>query len=96
MREAEGLLEHKCAFCREAAPDIDEECNAQLMKRIEANDPGAMCCMGTNKYEEGDYKAAFDYWTRAVALGDVEVASSIPSFCASQQLLPPEEDALKR
>ena len=71
-REAEGNLQRKCLFCRKALPGTDEEYNRQLMKRIEANDPVAMCFMGTDVYHEGDYKAAFEYWTRAAALGDVE------------------------
>ena len=71
-REKEGRLPHKCPFCRKAAPKTEEEVNERLMKRIDANDPGAMCVMGTMRYEEGDYKAAFEFWTRAVALGYVE------------------------
>eukprot|EP00986_Skeletonema_menzelii_P015252 scaffold11358_cov72-Skeletonema_menzelii.AAC.1 len=42
------------------------------MKRIEANDPVAMCFMGTERYHEGDYNAAFEYWSRAASLGDVQ------------------------
>ena len=71
-REAEGRLKFMCLFCRKALPGTDEEYNRQLMKRIESNDPVAMCFMGTDVYHEGDYKAAFEYWTRAAALGDVE------------------------
>ena len=41
------------------------------MKRIEANDPYSICCIGTDRYIEGDYKSAFDYWAKAAALGDV-------------------------
>ena len=41
------------------------------MKRIEANDPHAMRELGTERHLEGDYNAAFEYWTRAAALGDV-------------------------
>jgi TPR repeat protein len=42
------------------------------MKRIEANDPVAMCQMGTAKYHEGDYNSSFEYLTRAAALGDAD------------------------
>ena len=49
----------------------DEEANVQWMKRVEANDPFAICYMGSVQYNEGDYTAAFEYWTRAVALGEV-------------------------
>ena len=71
-REIEGKLEEKCAFCRKASPDTDEDCIEQLMKRIEANDPVAICHMGTIRRGEGDYKTALDYWSRSAALGNVE------------------------
>ena len=71
-REAEGGLQHKCLFCRKALPDTDEGHIAQVMKRVETNDPVAMCHMGLKRYKEGDYKGLFEYWTKATALGDAE------------------------
>ena len=71
-REFEARLQRKCPFCRKAMPETDEEFNKQLMKRVEANDPFAMCFMGWKRCDEGDYKNAFEYCTRAAALGDVE------------------------
>ena len=71
MREAEGRLQQKCAFCRKVLPKTDEEINERLMKRVEANDPVAMCYIGTERCKKGDYKSAFAYWTKAAALGDV-------------------------
>ena len=71
-REYEGRHQHKCAFCRNAVPKTDEEFNERLMKRIEANDPIAMRHMGTEKYKKGDYKAAFEYLTKAADLGDAD------------------------
>eukprot|EP00986_Skeletonema_menzelii_P011569 scaffold6007_cov73-Skeletonema_menzelii.AAC.1 len=71
-REFEGRLQRKCPFCRKAVPSTEEEFNKQLMKRVEANDPVAMCQMGSERRDEGDCNAAFEYWTRAAALGDVE------------------------
>mmetsp|Transcript_17268 Transcript_17268/g.28373 ORF Transcript_17268/g.28373 Transcript_17268/m.28373 type:complete len:304 (+) Transcript_17268:191-1102(+) len=71
-REIEGKLQEKCPFCRKAMPYTDEVINERWMKRIEANDPVSMYQMGTDKYEEGNYTAAFEYWTRAAALGDVQ------------------------
>ena len=68
-----GLLipqEPSCAFCREPVPKTEEEANAMLMKRIEKNDPVAMMHMGARRYEEGDYKSAFEYYTKAAELGD--------------------------
>ncbi len=67
----EGRLQHTCPFCRKVLPDTDEEINRQLMKRVEANDPVAICHVGNEKYDEGDYKSAFEYFTRAAALEDV-------------------------
>ena len=42
------------------------------MKRVEANDPTALSQMACVKKQEGDYKSAVEYLTRAIALGDVE------------------------
>jgi hypothetical protein len=36
------------------------------MKRIEANDPVAICQMGNMRYREGDYSGAFEYFSKAV------------------------------
>ena len=70
-REIKGRLQQKCPFCREPAPDRYEEHNRRLMKRIEANDPAAMCEMGADIYNEGHYDSAFKYYSRAAALGNV-------------------------
>ena len=70
-REFEGRLQRKCPFCRTDFPDTDEERSKQKRKRIEANDPVAICSMGMDRYDEGDFEAAFEYWTKAAALGDV-------------------------
>jgi tetratricopeptide (TPR) repeat protein len=71
-REREQGLEHRCAFCREPAPKSDEESQKQVMERVKKNDPAAMCFMAKKHYEEGDYDKAFEYFTKAAGLGDVE------------------------
>ncbi len=71
-REYEGRLQHSCPFCREVAPSSDEEQNERVMRRVEVNDPAAMCHMGKRRCDEGDYKAAFEYWTKAASLGDAD------------------------
>ena len=76
-REIEGRLQHKCPFCREPLPKSDEQAVEQLMKRIEVNDPFAICHMGRKKYDEGDYAAAFEYWMRAAALGDANAHNQL-------------------
>ena len=59
-----------CAFCREPVPKTEEEAEAMLMKRIEKNDPVAMRYMGGMRQDEGDFKSAFKYYTKAAELGD--------------------------
>ena len=69
-REYDGKLDHKCPFCRTAKPKTAEEKMERLLNRIEANDPVAMCRMGAKRCDEGDYKGAFEFWSRAADLGD--------------------------
>jgi hypothetical protein len=59
-----------CAFCREPVPKTDDEAEAMAMKRVEKNDPEAMWQMGARRHNEGDYKSAFEYLTKAAELGD--------------------------
>ncbi len=71
LREREQGLERKCLYCREPLPNTEEEGVQNLMKRVKANDPVAMRQMGCICDEEGDYGGAFEYWTKAAALGDM-------------------------
>ena len=71
-REREARLQHTCPFCRKPLPNTEEEINRQWMKRVEANDPVAICYMGKERCEKGEYEVAFEYWTKAAALGDAE------------------------
>ena len=71
-REREGGLQYNCPFCRKTAPRGDEEVNELLMKRVEVNDPVAICHFGTDGYNKGDFEKAVEYWTRAASLGDAE------------------------
>jgi len=66
QRELEGDLEQRCPFCRVTPPATNEEGEARKMKRVEANDPVALCEVGKKHYHDGDFSAAFEYWTRAV------------------------------
>ncbi|KAK1747277.1 hypothetical protein QTG54_002621 [Skeletonema marinoi] len=62
IHELKGSLERKCLFCRHPDPETQTQEEAARcarfakMKRIEANDPTAMCDMGRSCYHEGDYK----------------------------------------
>jgi len=71
LREREEKLQHSCPFCRKpvASP---EQGDKQTMNRIAANDPVAMREKGMQQYEKGDYRSAFEYYTRAAELGDVD------------------------
>ncbi len=72
VREIEASLEHSCPFCRHPDSKTQEEAEKTSMKRAKANDPTAICQMGTRCYHKGDYDSAFQYWTKAVRLGDIE------------------------
>jgi tetratricopeptide (TPR) repeat protein len=72
LREAEQGLEYKCVYCREEMPKTDEEADQNYMKRIKVNDPIALFLMGKKRYLEGDYEGAFQYWTKAAELGNME------------------------
>ena len=70
-RESEQGLEQKCPFCRHPTPTSMEEASPLIKKRIEANDPIALCNMGVDYCGEGDYNSAFEYWTKAAEMGDI-------------------------
>jgi hypothetical protein len=71
IREMERKIEHKCPFCRHPEPKSEEEADRNFMKRVEANDPVALREVGKRRYNEGDYESAFEYSSKAAALGDV-------------------------
>ena len=62
-----GLVQ-KCPFCREPLPKTVEEGEKLNMKRIEANDPVALCYEGVTQHKKGDHRTAFEYYTKAADL----------------------------
>jgi hypothetical protein len=76
IREREKM-DSKCPFCRHPAPKSLEQIKMNQMKRIEVNDPVAMCEMGVHRHVEGDYLNAFEYWTKAAELGDIKAHFSL-------------------
>ena len=67
-RSVEQGLEHDtCPFCRDARRG---DAKQKMMKRVQANDPMALCEMGRNYSEEGNYAVAFHYYCKAAELGD--------------------------
>ena len=63
---------NSCPFCRTVAPGDKEDARKKIMKRIEANDTAAMTQMGGKFRDEGDYASAFEYYTKAAELGDLD------------------------
>jgi TPR repeat protein len=72
LREEEERQQHSCPFCRQPVSMSVEKVKAYIMKRIEANDPVAMCQMGSRLWIEGDYSVALEYFTKAAGLGNVD------------------------
>ena len=80
MREVEGGLEKRCAFCRDPLPKKDagaqwkkklaEKMKENYMERAKANDPAALSEIGRRCFNEGDYERSFEYCTKAAGLGD--------------------------
>ena len=91
-REKEARLVPSCPFCREPTPESDEECDKQVMKRVEANDPAAMCQQGVKQHEKGDYRSAFDYWTKAAALGDTDAHSKLSYLYRKAEYVQKDEE----
>ena len=71
-REIEAGLEKRCPFCREPLPESQEESFKRAMKRVKKNDPVALAEMGGKHYQEGDYKTALEYLTKAAELGNAD------------------------
>ena len=61
------VLQRRCPFCRSG-----EESDRYRMKRLEANDPVALRDEGLKQYNGGDYRSAFQWYTKAAQLGDVD------------------------
>ena len=72
QREFEAGLQRRCPFCREPAAESDEEVNKRIMERIKKNNPAAIRNMAKKRDQEGNYKTAIKYYTKAAKLGDAE------------------------
>jgi tetratricopeptide (TPR) repeat protein len=72
IREIQLRQQQKCAFCREPLRGTDEEIEKDQKKRIKANDPIALLQMGKKCCREEDYDGAFEYFTKAAELGDMD------------------------
>ena len=72
MRKFNERLDQKCPFCRHPLPESQDDFEKICMKRVEVDDPDAMCHMGKTRFHEGDYDGAFEYFSKAAGLGDVD------------------------
>ena len=70
-REMELRLQHKCPFCRSVTKS-KKQFDKQLMKRVKANDPVAIRFLGEKYNAKLHYIRAFDCFTKAAELGDIE------------------------
>ena len=71
MRDREMRLRPSCPFCREPVKN-DAGHDKQRMKRVEANDPGALLQEGVIQGSKGHYFKAFEYCKKAADLGVAE------------------------
>ncbi len=61
-----------CPFCREPTPTTEKAIEKRRMKRVEANDPMALLAEGFRHFTKKKYTKAFEYYTKAAKLGDVD------------------------
>jgi len=50
----------ECPFCRKALPETKKEVDKLKMKRIETNDPAALCHEGVQQAQKREYAKAFE------------------------------------
>ncbi len=93
LREMEQRLDQKCAFCREPLRATDEEIEKDQKKRVEANDPIALLQMGKRCYHSEEYDGAFEYFTKAAELGEMDAHYELS--CLYQQGKGVEKDMEK-
>ncbi len=63
-------LQNVCPFCRDVTRTSDGD--QKIMKRVQANDPNALCEMGVIRIKEGKYAEAFQFFTTAAELGHAD------------------------
>jgi len=72
MRQLDEGSPNGCPFCRHLYAKSEEENERRRKKRFEANDPFALREVGRKHFDDRDYERAFEYFTKAADLGDVE------------------------
>ena len=67
MRQA-----HRCPFCRKTIPNSEAESDDRLTRTAKPDNEVAMRLLGDEYRSAGNYNLAFESYTTAAALGDVE------------------------
>ena len=83
ISELKQARKQTCSFCRHPSPETQAELDQIRLKRIETNDPLALRETGLKQRDKGNYISAFEYYTKAADLGDVEAHFHL---CASYAL----------
>eukprot|EP00984_Skeletonema_dohrnii_P025343 scaffold14465_cov77-Skeletonema_dohrnii-CCMP3373.AAC.5 len=73
-------MKRTCPFCRHPSPGTNAEIDANVLKRVEANDPVATVFEGIRRHVEGDYGSALEYLTKAARLGDIEALNCLSAM----------------
>ncbi len=90
-----GRLPHTCPFCRKHPPNTKEEADELTMKRIEANDPFALRQEGTILLVKGDYSPAFEYFTKAADLGDIDAHYKLGTMYYQEKGVQKDQEKMK-
>jgi len=80
VRDGEVALDPKCPSCEQPFPQSQADRDLYRMRRAEANDAAAILEIGTGCFMKEDYSSAFDYWTKAAKLGDIEAHYNLSSL----------------
>ncbi len=70
-------VKQTCPFCREPQIFTSEGRHKLTIKRVEANDPVALCKQGTEECDKGNFCRAFDLYAKAADLGDAHAHFSL-------------------
>ncbi len=92
LRENEERLKYSCPFCRQEIIMSEEKAKSDVMKRIETNDPVAMCQMGLRLCDEKNYSVALEYFTKAAELGNMEAHYSLASMYGEKKGVEKDEN----
>lgn len=85
-RELEGKVQPRCAFCRHPRAGTIEEADRLTAKRAAVNnDPIALCQMGNMCCMERDFNRAYEYHSKAAALGSVGAHFSLSNLYRTGQ-----------